>query len=88
MRGARCGPPRYLNRRINNAAGAEDVQLIKWSWEGMRSSAFDGFVLSDLERGVRAYHDRLREVLPVLNLAEAPPEGTLAERNQELSGAA
>ena len=79
---------RYLNRRINNAAGAEDVQLIKWSWEGMRSSAFDGFVLSDLESGVRAYHDRLREVLPVLNLAEAPPQGTLEQRNQELRDAA
>jgi phenylpropionate dioxygenase-like ring-hydroxylating dioxygenase large terminal subunit len=79
---------RYLNRRINNTTGAEDVQLIKWSWEGMRSSAFDGFVLSDLESGVRAYHDRLREVLPVLNLAAAPPQGTLAQRNQELGGAA
>ena len=54
----------------------------------MRSSAFDGFILSDLESGVRDYHDWLREVLPVLNLAEAPPEGTLAQRNQELGGAA
>jgi phenylpropionate dioxygenase-like ring-hydroxylating dioxygenase large terminal subunit len=79
---------RYLNRRINSTTGEEDVQLIKWSWEGMRSSAFDDFVLSDLESGVRAYHDRLREVLPVLNLTEAPPEGTLAQRNQELGGAA
>ena len=79
---------RYLNQRINNTTSAEDVQLIKWSWEGMRSSAFDDFILSDLESGVRDYHDRLREVLPVLNLAEAPPEGTLAQRNQELGGAA
>jgi phenylpropionate dioxygenase-like ring-hydroxylating dioxygenase large terminal subunit len=79
---------RYLNRRINNVTGAEDIQLIKWSWEGMRSSAFEGFILSDLESGVRAYHDRLREVLPVLNLPEAPPSGTLAERNRELGDAA
>jgi hypothetical protein len=78
---------RYLNRRINNITGTEDIQLIKWSWEGMRSSAFDDFILSDLESGVRAYHDRLRDVLPVLNLAEAPPEGSLAQRNQELGGA-
>ena len=78
---------RYLNRRINNTTSEEDIQLFKWSWEGMRSSAFDGFVLSDLESGVRAYHDRLREVLPVLRLPEAPPEGTLTQRNQELGGA-
>jgi phenylpropionate dioxygenase-like ring-hydroxylating dioxygenase large terminal subunit len=79
---------RYLQQRINRTAGAEDIQLIKWSWEGMRSSAFDDFILSDLESGVRDYHDRLRELLPVLNLPEAPTEGTLAQRNQELGGAA
>jgi phenylpropionate dioxygenase-like ring-hydroxylating dioxygenase large terminal subunit len=79
---------RYLNTRINAATGAEDVQLIKWSWEGMRSSAFDDFILSDLESGVRAYHDRLREALPVLNLPKPPPGGTIAQQNQELGGAA
>jgi phenylpropionate dioxygenase-like ring-hydroxylating dioxygenase large terminal subunit len=78
---------RYLHQRIDNDTGAEDVQLIKWSWEGMRSSAFDDFILSDLESGVRAYHDQLREVLPVLTLSEAPPEGSLAQRNQELGDA-
>jgi phenylpropionate dioxygenase-like ring-hydroxylating dioxygenase large terminal subunit len=46
---------RYLHQRIDSDTGAEDVQLIKWSWEGMRSSAFDDFILSDLESGVRAY---------------------------------
>ena len=79
---------RYLNRRINAATSEEDIQLIKWSWEGMRSSAFDDFFLSDLESGVRAYHDRLREALPVLNLPEPPPAGAIAQRNQELGSAA
>ena len=79
---------RYLQNRINRTTGAEDIQLIKWSWEGMRSSAFDDFILSDLESGVREYHNRLREVLPVLNLPEAPPDGTLAQRNRELASAA
>jgi phenylpropionate dioxygenase-like ring-hydroxylating dioxygenase large terminal subunit len=78
---------RYLHQRIDSATGAEDVQLIKWSWEGMRSSAFEGFILSDLESGVRAYHDRLSDLLPVLNLPEPPPPGTLEQRNQELGGA-
>ncbi len=79
---------RYLHQRIDSTTGDEDVQLIKWSWEGMRSSAFDDFILSDLESGVRDYHDRLRDLLPVLNLPEAPPEGTLAQRNQELGSTA
>ena len=54
----------------------------------MRSRAIDGLALSDLASGVRAYHARLRAVLPVLNLAEVPPQGTLAQRNQELGDAA
>jgi len=79
---------RYLNRRIGHITGEEDAQLMKWSWEGMRSSAYDDFILSDLENGVRAYHDRLREVMPVMNLTEAPPAGTIAERNFELADTA
>jgi hypothetical protein len=54
----------------------------------MRSSAFDDFILSGLESGVRAYRDRLRAALPVLNLPEPPPAGAIAQRNQELGGAA
>ena len=78
---------RYLNRRINRMTGDEDIQLIKWAWEGYRSSAFEDIMLSDDEQVVRAYHDRLREALPVLNLREAPAPGTVAERNVELGGA-
>ncbi len=79
---------RYLNMRIGKVTTEEDIQLIQWSWEGMRSSAFEDFILSDLESGVRDYHDRLREMLPVMNLPEAPPAGTITERNLELSDAA
>ena len=79
---------RYLNMRIGKVTTEEDIQLIKWSWEGMRSSAFEDFILSDMESGVRDYYDRLREILPVMNLPEAPPAGTITERNLELSDAA
>jgi len=75
---------RYLNRRINNMTGDEDIQLIKWAWEGMKSSAFDDIILSDREYGVRAHHDRLRQALPVLDLWDAPAPGTVAERNREM----
>ena len=75
-------PARYLNWRIHDTTGAEQVRLIKESWEGMRSRAFDGLALSDLASGVRPYLDRLRAVLPVLNLAEVASQGILAQRNQ------
>ena len=78
---------RYLNMRINRATGDEDIQLIKWCWEGYRSSAFEDVILTDRETLVRAYHDQLRELFPVLNLRERPAAGTLAERNRDLGGA-
>ncbi len=75
---------RYLASRIDRETVAEDVQLTVWSDESMASPAFRGFLLSDLEYGVRAHHDHLRAVLPVLTLDTAPVEGDLARRNAEL----
>ena len=40
--------------RIDRETGREDVQLTIWSNESMKSTAFDGFHLSDLELGVKA----------------------------------
>ena len=51
----------------------------------MKSDAFEGFHLSDLEYGLRRHHDGLRRVLPVMRLAEAPPEDQIAARNAEMS---
>ena len=44
----------------------------------MKSSAFDGFHLSDLEYGVRLHHDMLRLALPVMTLEEPPAEKEMA----------
>lgn len=78
------GAARYLSDRIDAVTADEDIQLIKWSWEGMRSSAYDDFILSDLEINVRGYHDVLRRRLPILNLPEPPAPGTFAAVNAEL----
>ncbi|ESR24548.1 aromatic ring-hydroxylating oxygenase subunit alpha [Lutibaculum baratangense] len=75
---------RYLSGRIDAITSEEDQQLTIWSCEASNSSAFDGIMLSDLEYGVRTYHDELRAVMPVMNEAQAPAEGTLARRNAEL----
>ncbi len=77
---------RYLNGRINQQVGAEDQRLVSWLREGMRSSVYPRNVLSDLEAGVRAFHDEIRGLLPVARLERAPPVGTLAQRNAEMMG--
>ncbi len=78
---------RYLSMRIDRLTSKEDEQLIEWTWEAAFSSGFDGIILSDLEYGVRSYHDTLRELFPVLNDDEAPAPGTLNARNAELLAA-
>ena len=72
---------RYLAGRIDRDTSAEDQQLSIWSNESMKSDAFEGFHLSDLEYGLRRHHDGLRQLFPVMTLAEAPPEDQIATRN-------
>ena len=72
---------RYLAYRIDRETSVEDQQLSIWSNESMKSSAFDDFHLSDLEFGVRTHHDRLRALIPVMNLDEKPSEDALITVN-------
>lgn len=74
---------RYLAYRIDRDTSVEDRQLSIWSNESMKSDAFEGFHLSDLEYGLRRHHDGLRQILPVMQLAKAPPEDQVAARNAE-----
>ena len=75
---------RYLAGRIDRETSVEDQQLSIWSNESMKSSAFEGFHLSDLEFGVRQHHDNLRRALPVMTLKDAPPEADIARVNAEM----
>jgi phenylpropionate dioxygenase-like ring-hydroxylating dioxygenase large terminal subunit len=75
---------RELNREINSDVGDEDINLIRWAAEGMRSSAFDGALLSDFELGVASFQNRLRRELPVVALPQAPEEGSLKALNERL----
>lgn len=75
---------RYLAYRIDRVTGEEDAQLIKWSWESMQSSGFSSMILSDLEVGVRDYHDTLRATIPVAALATEPAKGQIETINQTL----
>ncbi|MFN0114197.1 MAG: aromatic ring-hydroxylating oxygenase subunit alpha [Paracoccaceae bacterium] len=75
---------RYLAQRIDRETSAEDRQLSIWSNESMKSSAFEGFHLSDLEYGVKSHHDMLRAILPVVRSETAPPEAEVAAINEDL----
>lgn len=75
---------RYLSYRIDRETSVEDRQLSIWSNESMRSSAFEGFHLSDLEYGLRRHHDGLRALMPVMRLADAPAEDRIAAINDEM----
>ena len=75
---------RYLPRRIDRVTSREDTQLIIWSWESMQSSGFAGMILSDLEAGVRSYHDQLRTLIPVFNLEDEPAPGAVETINATL----
>jgi phenylpropionate dioxygenase-like ring-hydroxylating dioxygenase large terminal subunit len=72
---------RYLSRRIDALTAEEDKQLTIWSCEATLSSAYDEIILTDLEYGVKTYHDHLRAVLPVVKLNECPEPGTMAALN-------
>jgi phenylpropionate dioxygenase-like ring-hydroxylating dioxygenase large terminal subunit len=64
---------RYLSGRIDRVTAAEDHLLCIWSYEATKSATgYDGVILSDLERGVRSFHDLLRAEIPEL-LDDAPP---------------
>ncbi|MCR9151324.1 MAG: aromatic ring-hydroxylating dioxygenase subunit alpha [Rhodobacteraceae bacterium] len=78
---------RYLSGRIDRITSREDEMLTQWTWEAAFSSAYDGVILSDLETGVKSYHDALRGVFPVLTGPEPAP-GTLLARNAALCDAA
>jgi phenylpropionate dioxygenase-like ring-hydroxylating dioxygenase large terminal subunit len=76
---------RQYNREINTGVGEEDVQLVKWAAEGQRSSAFEEVLLSDLELGICAFQNRLRDIIPVVSLDQAPEAGSLKAANQKMT---
>lgn len=77
---------RYLAYRIDRHTSVEDQQLSIWSNESMKSAAFEGFHLSDLEYGLRRHHDGLRSLLPVMTLKDAPQEAEIRSTNDKLIG--
>lgn len=76
---------RYLSGRINNLVGQEDVSLVEGVQAGLKSRSYTGGILSDHEQRVREFHSLIRTIVPVAGQHQAPPLGTVAGRNVELS---
>ncbi|MDA9153724.1 aromatic ring-hydroxylating dioxygenase subunit alpha [Planktomarina temperata] len=77
---------RYLSGRIDRDTAEEDQMLMVWSCEATKSSAYDGVIFSDLEYGVKTYHDHLRRLLPVMGQPAPPEPGQMAQANDALLG--
>ena len=75
---------RYLSGRIDRDTADEDQMLMVWSCEATKSSAYDGVIFSDLEYGVKTYHDHLRQLVPVMAQPVPPEPGQMALRNDAL----
>ena len=75
---------RYLSGRIDRDTAKEDQMLTMWASEATKSSAYSGIILSDLEYGVKTYHDHLRKIMPVLELQDPPLEGKIAAINNKM----
>lgn len=78
---------RYLNVRINNETSQEDDAFIGQLQNAMKSSAWSPPRLSSLEEGVRLYHHRIQQNLPVSRLLHAPPESEIASVNAHMGAA-
>jgi phenylpropionate dioxygenase-like ring-hydroxylating dioxygenase large terminal subunit/AcrR family transcriptional regulator len=75
---------RYLNTRLSRATLAANLDICRWTDEGIRSGSYRGGILSDLESGVREFHRKVRELIPVARQREAPEAGQLAALDQEM----
>jgi phenylpropionate dioxygenase-like ring-hydroxylating dioxygenase large terminal subunit len=73
---------RYLNRRIGRNIIKEDLEFCSWTDAGIRSSSYQGGVLSGQESGVGRFHERIRKLIPVAEQQDAPPTGRVAALNE------
>ena len=58
---------------------------MQFSCKATSSSGFQGIILSDLEYGVRSYHEHLRRLTPIQSSQEEPERDNLARRDRKLA---
>jgi len=77
---------RYLGRRILRGVLERDLETCREVDAGLRSSAFTGGLLSDLEAELHRFRQRIRERIPVAASPTRPPRGRVAECNERRRG--
>ncbi len=75
---------RYLSGRIDRETSKEDMMLSVWVSEATKSSAYDGVIFSELEKGVPSYHGMLRSKLPITRLNNEPEASDFKELNDNM----
>ena len=79
---------RYLNRRINRVTELEDRTYMITLQEGLKSSAYPQWNLSNsAETGVEFFHRRVQDELPVARLLQQPDPETVRGFNSQLAAA-
>ena len=78
---------RYLSGRIDRIASDEDRMLAIWSSEAVKSSGFSGVIYSDLEYGLRSFHDHLRSIIPEMCRENEPAPGSLSRHDVRMATA-
>ena len=77
---------RWLQARINALVQREDEDLTRSVQGGLSSSAYEVGVLSEKEAMLTAFHDWVRQRIPVARQVQTPQEGTVAALNAALAG--
>ncbi len=76
---------RFLNHKINGATEQEDESFVQDMQEGMRSSVFPEPTLSDVEHGVKYFHQRIQQLFPVATLCDEPESGSVMRCNAQMA---
>ena len=61
--------------------------LAIWSSEAVKSSGFSGVIYSDLEYGLRSFHDHLRSIIPEMHQEKEPLPGSLSPHGAQAASA-
>jgi len=75
---------RWLCARLNSRVQAEDEVLTRSVQKGLSSGAYTRGILSSKEIVLGGFQDWIRARLPVTQLTQLPPRGTVAARNSSL----
>jgi len=76
---------RELNVQINDPVNDEDKTLCERVQKGLQTTGYQPGPLSSEESSVFFFHEKVRELVPVTTLDEAPAVGRVAAENERLS---